>query len=108
MELRFHIGSPLTVSVDLIAFSVQISITISTSRTGTIAKEKYLLNKIGKYRHISKCLPLHSFFYISNLGGLYLTDMFNMIHAYGKLPKEVRTFYKIKISVIEKKLSHFN
>ena len=30
--------------------------------------------------------------------------MYNMIHAYGELPKEVRTFYRIKISAIEKKL----
>ena len=46
--------------------------------------------------------PTTQLFYICNLGALYLTDMYNMIHAYGKLPKEVRTFYKIEISAIEK------
>ena len=59
------------------------------------------------YKHISKVLPLRGFFYIYNLGDLYLTDVYNMIHAYGELPKEVRTFYKIEISAIEKKLSYF-
>ena len=59
------------------------------------------------YRHISKPIPLHNFFYMCDLGGLYLTDMSNMIHEYRKLSKEVRTFYKIEISGIEKKLSHF-
>ena len=59
------------------------------------------------YRHISKGIPLHNFFYICNLGCLYLTDMCNMIHAHRELSKEVRTFYKIEISAIEKKLSDF-
>ena len=59
------------------------------------------------YRHISKPIPLHNFFYMCDLGGLYLTDMCNMIHEYRELSKEVRTFYKIKISGIEKKFSDF-
>ena len=62
---------------------------------------------VNIYRHISKGIPLHNFFYICNLGGLYLTDMRNMIHVHRKLSKEVRTFYKIEISAIEKKLSYF-
>ena len=33
--------------------------------------------------------------------------MCNMIHEYRELSKEVRTFYKIEISGIEKKLSYF-
>ena len=42
-----------------------------------------------------------------DLGGLYLTDICNMLHEYRELSKEVRTFYKIEISAIEKKLYHF-